>query len=93
MEDITYECPVCKGKTLVSSEFSNEICKFCWGKKNLNWLEVIFGVKYDKSKLFHTEALLYAKTLNKNLRSYSNEIISIPFKEIKHETILKRKDE
>lgn len=44
-----YKCPKCEGKPLQPKvinniTFTNCLCDFCYGKKNLDWLEYIFGV-------------------------------------------------
>jgi hypothetical protein len=53
-----YPCPVCKGKpvsdqVVESVTFTNCICDFCWGKKYLTWVEMVFGI--DRS--YHTNRL------------------------------------
>ena len=55
MELISYKCPVCNGEDLpniiesrngnMTISIVNRICTFCYGKKELNWLEYLFGVK------------------------------------------------
>ena len=45
----TYKCPVCNGepapnKVVNGITFTNCICEFCWGKKNVTWIEAVFGV-------------------------------------------------
>jgi hypothetical protein len=37
------KCPKCNS----DEGFRQEMCKFCFGKPDLDWIEVIFGVKYD----------------------------------------------
>jgi hypothetical protein len=48
------ECPKCNGKGLFVSdkpELYFETCDFCYGKKELNWIEVIFGAYKSHSSL------------------------------------------
>jgi len=53
-EYIIYKCPKCEGKPLPNITtkngivFTNVICDFCYGKKELNWIENIFGVIKSK---------------------------------------------
>jgi len=52
-EHISYKCPRCNGEplpplTVKNITFTNRVCEFCYGKKKLNWLEVIFGVRFDR---------------------------------------------
>ena len=49
MNDEKIKCPVCNGKPVPDRvvgniTFTNCKCEFCHGKKNINWLEAIFGV-------------------------------------------------
>jgi hypothetical protein len=51
------KCPKCKGKNkFVAQEIEHDgcmeytntnTCNFCYGQKNLDWIEFIFGVKRD----------------------------------------------
>ena len=39
------KCPKCNGSGLeFFSEKGKITCRFCWGKKELDWIEIIFGV-------------------------------------------------
>jgi hypothetical protein len=46
-----YPCPVCNGVSqdinVDNIKFTNTVCDFCWGKKNLTWLEMVFGIDRD----------------------------------------------
>jgi hypothetical protein len=43
-EPITYKCPKCNGLCVEDKQILM-VCKFCYGQKELNWIENIFGVK------------------------------------------------
>ena len=45
-------CPVCKGEKCLfidGIKFTNLKCDFCYGKKDLDWIESIIGVSREKS--------------------------------------------
>ena len=41
------KCPACNGTgkiKYIDSSFNKNLCNFCFGKKDIDWIEYIFGV-------------------------------------------------
>ena len=51
------KCPKCNG----SMHYDTSWCNFCYGKKELDWIEIIFGV--DSSYREHINTLINQKII------------------------------